>query len=60
MKLPRWLKDLLNGNVEDELDAIREEEREIKEHIQYMRRKHLAVVERRQALESDILKGVRL
>lgn len=60
MKLPNWLANLINGSVEDELDAIREEEREIKAHIQHMRRKHLAIVERRQAMEAQILQGARL
>lgn len=59
MKLPNWLADLLNGSVEDRLDALRAEEASMKRHIQRMRRKHLAIVERRMAMEADILKGVR-
>lgn len=60
MKLPNWLADLLNGSVEDRLDALRAEEASMKRHIQHMRRKHMAIVEERQALEAQILQGVRL
>lgn len=60
MKLPQWLSNLLDGSVEDRLDAMRAEERMLKSHIQKLRREHLAMCDQIKELEADILKGVRL